>query len=66
MSESHAVKVAILDKIRQIIVVLYQRRAKKMSENAERRARSGRGSGQKERPILSSVLTPAADRGGRV
>ena len=47
MSESHAVKVAILDKFRQILVVLYQRRAKKMSENAERPARSGRGSGKK-------------------
>ncbi|MBR7062162.1 MAG: hypothetical protein IKI42_03930, partial [Clostridia bacterium] len=43
MSESRAVKVAILDKFRQILVVLYQRRSKKMSENAERPARSGRG-----------------------
>ena len=43
MSESRAVKVAILDKFRQKLVVLYQRCPKKMSENAERPARSGRG-----------------------
>ena len=30
-----------------------------MSENAERPARSGRGTGEKERPTASSVLTPA-------
>ena len=45
MSENRAVKTAILDKFRQILVVLYQRRPKKMSANAERPARSGRGSG---------------------
>ena len=62
MSESRAVEVAILDKFRQILVVLYQRRAKKMSENAERPARSGRGSGEKERPTATSMLIPAAER----
>ena len=30
-----------------------------MSENAERPARSGRGTGEKERPTASSVLIPA-------
>ncbi|MBQ3867733.1 MAG: hypothetical protein II789_04210, partial [Clostridia bacterium] len=47
--------VAILDKFRQILAVLYQRRPKKMSENAERPAKSGRGSGQKERPTFPSA-----------
>ena len=55
MSEIQAAGGAILDKIKQILVVLYQRRSKKMSENAERPARSGRGSGEKERPTASSV-----------
>ena len=55
MSESRVVKMAILDKFKQFYAVLYQRRPKKMSENAERPARSGRGSGEKERPTTSSV-----------
>ena len=55
MSESKTAKKAILDKFRQILVFLYQRRPKKMSENAERPAKSGRGSGQKERPTTSCV-----------
>ena len=38
MSESKTAKKAILDKFRQILVFLYQRRPKKTSENAERRA----------------------------
>ena len=50
MSESQAAGGAILDKLRQILVVLYQRRSKKMSEIAERPANPGRGSGEKERP----------------
>ena len=36
-----------------------------MSENAERPARSGRGTGEKERPTASSVLFPAAERARR-
>ena len=59
MSECRAVKVAILDKFRQKLVVLYQRCPKKMSENAERPARSGRGTDEKERPTFPSVLPPA-------
>ena len=55
MSESRAVKMAILDKSRQLLVVLYQRCPKKMSKNAERPASSGRGSGEKERPTATSV-----------
>ena len=35
MSASRAVKMAILDKLRHFIVVLYQRSQKKMSENAD-------------------------------
>ena len=36
-----------------------------MSENAERPARSGRGTGEKERPTASSVLIrPRNGRGG--
>ena len=61
MSESRAVEMAILDNFRQFSAVLYQRRPKKMSENAERPARSGRESGEKERPTASSALIPAAD-----
>ena len=73
MSESKTAKKAILDKFRQILVFLYQRRPKKMSENAERPAKSGRGSGQKERPTASSVRSrprsgqkerPTASSGG--
>ena len=55
MSKSRVVKMAILDKFRQLLVFLYQRCAKKMSENAERPARSGRGWSQKERPTFPSV-----------
>ena len=55
MSKSRVVKMAILDKFRHLLVFLYQRRPKKMSENAERPAKSGRGSGQKERPTTSCV-----------
>ena len=55
MSESKTAKKAILDKFRQILVFFYQRRPKKMSENAERPAKSGRGSGKKERPTAPSV-----------
>ena len=39
-----------------------------MSENAERPANPGRGTGEKERPTTLSVLIPAAERirrGGR-
>ena len=46
---------AILDKFGLILEVLYQRRPKKMSENARRPARSGRGTGEKERPTFPSV-----------
>ena len=53
MSESKTAKKAILDKFRQILVFLYQRCPKKMSENAERPARSGRGSCEKVRPTTS-------------
>ena len=47
MSESQAVKKAILDKIRQLLVVLYQRSPKKMSKNAVERAIPGSAAGDK-------------------
>ena len=56
MSENRAAGRAILDKFEQILVVLYQRCLKKMSENAERPARS--------RPRIGSE--GAADRLERV
>ena len=37
-----------------------------MSENAEQPARSGRGTGEKERPTITSVLIPAAKRFKRI
>jgi hypothetical protein len=64
MSERRAVKMAIPDKFRHFYAVLYQRRPKKMSENAERPARSGRGSGEKERPTTSSVRSGRAHSHG--
>ena len=64
MSESRAVKMAILDNFGMILEVLYQRRPKKMSENADRPARSGRGTGEKERPTTSSVRSGRAHSHG--
>ena len=41
MSESRAVKIAILDKYRQILESLYQKSQKKMSKNGAQSANSG-------------------------
>ena len=63
MSENRAVKMAILDKFRLFLIVLYQRSPKKMSENAERPARSRPRIGADGAADLIEREIPAAERG---
>ena len=62
MSESRTVKMAILDKFRLFLIVLYQRSPKKMSENAERPAKSRPRIGADGAADLIEREIPAADR----